>query len=215
MTEREDRAGLVGEFLSSSLGKREVSFLYLGYAGIILRMEGGVVAFDVANLLGSAEIAAVSKLDLLFYTHSHSDHYNRAPTRKLVKGTDVHIVAQQQVAEDLSGRVPPDRLTVAEPGKTISVAGFEVDVVEGVHPRPISIGRIKKGDLSVFHAGDSGYVPVRRYAAQVAFLPTGRPSPSCSPESALDFTLDLRPRVAVAMHGHKTQLTKFSTEISR
>jgi L-ascorbate metabolism protein UlaG (beta-lactamase superfamily) len=178
-------------------------------------MEEGVVAIDVANRLDSGDIAAIKKLDLLFYTHNHGDHYHRAPARKLVAATDAHIVAQQQVAEDLRGRVPSNRLTTATVGAPVNVGGFAVETVEGIHPRPISLCRIMKGDCSVFHAGDSGYVPVQDYQATVAFLPTGRPSPSCSPESALDFALDLCPRVAVAMHGHKAQLAKFKSLVAK
>jgi len=53
------------------------------------------------------------------------------------------------------------------------------------------------------------------YPAKLAFLPTGLPSPSCSPESALKFTLDLKPRVAVAMHGKLAQMNKFKTLVKK
>ena len=44
----------------------------------------------------------------------------------------------------------------------------------------------------MFHAGDSGYVQVKDYPSDLAFLPTGSPSPTASPEYALklaSFTL--------------------------
>jgi len=209
MPERQDRSELIREFFSLSLEKREIAFMYLGYAGIILRVEDRAVAIDVANLLGNKEIDAFSKLDLLIFTHSHGDHYNRARARKIVKTTNAHVVAQAQVADDLKGIVPLDRLTTASPRTAIRAGGFEIIAVDEVHPRPISVYRITKGIFNVFHGGDSGYSPVKNYPAKVAFLPTGWPSPSCSPESALKFALDLKPSVAVAMHGNLAQLNKF------
>ena len=173
MPERQDRSELIREFFSLSLEKREIAFMYLGYAGIILRVEDRAVAIDVANLLGNKEIDAFSKLDLLIFTHSHGDHYNRARARKIVKTTNAHVVAQAQVADDLKGIVPLDRLTTASPRTAIRAGGFEIIAVDEVHPRPISVYRIAKGMFSVFHAGDSGYSPVKDYPAKVAFLPTG------------------------------------------
>lgn len=215
MSKQQNRLGLIREFLSQPLEKDEIAFLYLRYAGVVLRIEDKVAAFDIANLLGNSEIAALSRLVLLAYTHSHTDHYNRARARRILKETGAHIVAQKQVAEDLKGGAHLERLTVAEHRKSIRVGGFEVVAIDGVHPRPISIYRIKKGRFSVFHGGDSGYCPVKDYPAKLAFLPTGLPSPSCSPESALKFTLDLKPRVAVAMHGKLAQMNKFKTLVKK
>ena len=188
--------GLIRKFLSQPLDKDKIAFLYLGYAGVILRLEDKVAAFDIANLLGNSEITALSRLDLLAFTHSHADHYNRARTRRILKETEAHIVAQKQVAEDLKDKTSSGRLTVAEHGKPIIAGGFEIVAIDGVHPRPISVYRINTSRFSVFHGGDSGYCPVKDYPASLAFLPTGFPSPSCSPESALKFTLDLKPRAA-------------------
>ena len=209
MPEQQDRSGLIEDFFSLPLGKGEVAFLYMGYSGVVLRIEDGAVAIDLADLLGDREIAAFDKLDLLLFTHSHYDHYNRARARKILESTNAHIIAQQQVAEDLKGRVPPGRLTVAEYGSTSSINGFEIVTVEGVHPRPIAIYRIEKGEYSIFHGGDSGYSTVGDYPAKLAFLPTGRPSPSCSPENALKFVRDIKPTIAVAMHGTPAQMNKF------
>jgi len=215
LLERQDRSELIRGFFSISLEKREIAFMHLGYAGIVLRVEDRAVAFDIADLLGNEEIDALSQLDLLVFTHSHGDHYNRARARKILKTTNAHVVAQAQVADDLKGEVPVERVTTANPSIIMRAGGFEINAVEGVHPRPISIYRIKRGVFSIFHGGDSGYVPVKDYPAKLAFLPTGSPSPSCSPESALKFAHDLKPAVAVAMHGSPAQMNKFKDLVER
>lgn len=109
----------------------------------------------------------------------------------------------------------PERLVATENGKSVSVGGFEVVAIDGIHPRPISVYRISTSRFSVFHGGDSGYRPVKDYPAKLAFLPTGFPSPSCSPESALRFALDLRPHVVVATHGKLAQMNKFRTLVEK
>lgn len=204
-----DKSGFIREFLSHSLKKRQIAFIYLGYAGIVLRVEDRVLAIDTANLLRDKEIEALSRLDLLMFTHSHADHYNRARTRKALEKTNAHVVAEAQVALDLKRFVPSERLTIASPRTAIRAGGFEIVAVEGVHPRPINIYRIAKDGFTIFHAGDSGYSQVEEYPVEMAFLPTGRPSPSCSPESALRFARDLQPKLAVAMHGTPAQLSRF------
>ena len=65
------------------------------------------------------------------------------------------------------------------------------------------------GGLLVFHAGDSGYVPLKDYQSQLAFLPTGRMSPTSSPENAFKMAFELKPNVVVVMHGSKGQHKEF------
>ena len=215
MPELQDHSSPIQEFFSRSLTQGQAAFLYLGYSGIILRIEDGVLAIDPSNLLGDEALAAFSKLDLLLFTHSHYDHYNRARANKLLENTDAHIIAQKQVAEDLKSRTSPDRLTVATHRSTLNTNGFRVTPFEGVHPRPITIYRIEKDAYSIFHAGDSGYSPIEGPPVKLAFLPTGRPSPSCSPENALEFVRGLKPRIAVAMHGTQPQMIEFQKLIEK
>ncbi|UCG45888.1 MAG: MBL fold metallo-hydrolase [Candidatus Bathyarchaeota archaeon] len=209
MPELQDHSTLIREFFSQSLMKEQVAFLYLGYSGIILRIKDGAIAVDPSNLLGDRALPAFSRLDLLLFTHSHYDHYNRALANKLLENTNAHIVAPKQVAEDLKDRISLDRMTVASHGLKLDINGFRVTPFEGVHPRPITIYKIEKDAYSIFHAGDSGYSPIEGSSVKLAFLPTGRPSPSCSPENALKFVRDLKPIIAVAMHGTQLQMIKF------
>jgi L-ascorbate metabolism protein UlaG (beta-lactamase superfamily) len=215
MPETQDQSELIRGFFSHSLEKEEIAFMYLGYAGIILRVKERAVAIDIPHLLGNKEIDAFDKLELLLFTHNHRDHYNRARARRILKTTNAHVVAPAQVTDDLKGIIPSDRLTTASSESPIRAGGFDIVAVEGVHPRPISVYRISKDTFSVFHGGDSGYAPVKDYPAKVAFLPTGRPSPSCSPENALRFAMDLKPSIAVAMHGTPAQFSKFKDLVEK
>jgi len=64
--------------------------------------------------------------------------------------------------------------------------------------------------VNIFHGGDSAYVPLRFFRAELAFVPAGDPSPTASPEDALKMAQDLRPKVIVGMHGSDSQYQKLA-----
>ncbi len=194
----------------------EVAFMYLGYSGIILRMMmGRTIAFDVADLLKDEEISALQNLDVLFFTRGHEDHYKLKETLEINKATGAQIVAEPSVANDLRGKVPSDKLVSAEPGGTYSIDDIKLTAVAGVHRVPINLYHVKVGELNILHCGDSGYVSLKEYPADLAFLPTGGPSPTASPEAALKMALDVRPKVAVALRGSGGQSRRFEKEVKR
>ena len=78
---------------------------------------------------------------------------------------------------------------------------------------PINLYQIRMGGITVFHGGDSGYVPLKDYSSDIAFIPTGAPSPTCSPEDAFKMAIDLKPGVAVPMHGNKYEHVEFEKKI--
>ena len=59
MSSRKTRVDLVRELFATTLKNDEEAFVYLGYSGVIFRMLGGTVAFDVADLLTKEEIDAL------------------------------------------------------------------------------------------------------------------------------------------------------------
>jgi len=202
------------ELFKVSLEKNEIAFIYLGYAGIILKTKDKALAIDLGKkCLNYEDIMAIETLDIQLYSHTHWDHFDVDVTKELFTTTRAKIVAESQVYEELSKTMVSETsvLHIAKPGETLTINGFEVDTVVGVHPRPICIFRVKWADFSIFHGADSGPVPLENYYADVAFLPTGTPSPTCSPENALKMALDIKPKVIVAMHGTLKQMTKFKT----
>jgi L-ascorbate metabolism protein UlaG (beta-lactamase superfamily) len=202
---KKDKSVAPEKFYSLPLEAEEAAFMYVGYSGVLLRTPEATVAFDLADLLGENEIKALEGLDLLLYTHGHGDHYKKGTALRVFEATSPHVIAESSVARDLRGKIPDDYLTVAETGKTYSIRGFNVTAIEGVHRGPIILYLVKVDDKTVFHGGDSGYVPLEVFTADLAFLPTGDPSPTASPEYALKMTGDLNPQVVVAFHGSDDQ----------
>lgn len=119
------------------------------------------------------------------------------------------------MANDLRGKIPDDKLVSAEPGETYDIGDSRVTAISGVHRGPINLYHIRTGNLSIIHCGDSGYVPLEENTAKIAFIPTGDPSPTASPDDALRMALDIKPNVAVAIHGSKRQNREFEKEMKK
>ncbi|MFX1300740.1 MAG: MBL fold metallo-hydrolase [Promethearchaeota archaeon] len=209
MVEDETSIEALQAFFELHLEDLDIAFLYIGYAGILLRTSKLSLAFDLGKTLKKEVIEFIPTLDLLFLSHTHWDHYHAPNVEIIHNETSAHIIAEPQVAEELAKRIPSSHLISADPKSVTTVKDVQVTSFVGVHPRPITLFHVAQDKFSVFHAGDSGYVPVKNNHADLAFLPTGTPSPSCTPETALEFTLDLLPRVVVSMHGNARQMNKY------
>ena len=186
-----------------------------GAAGIILNTLKGTIVIDPAMMLEDFDIAQLKTggLDLILFTHNHGDHYNTETAIKLFKATGAPVLAESLVVDSLSGKLPDEKITAGLPGKTYAFGDIVVEVVKGDHLGPINLYRVKIGGISIFHGGDSGYVPLTDYPSDVALLPTGAPSPTCSPEDAFKMAADLKPRVAVPIHGNNYEHIGFEKRI--
>jgi len=205
----------ISDVFASSLGEKDVAFMFLSYSGVIVRTSKGTIIIDPADLLKEKELNVLkeNKIDLVLFTHGHGDHYNPESTLDLLEATDAPILAEPSVADSLKEAVPSDKLTSAAPGKTYTIGGITVSAVKGIHVGPIDLFHIKIGDISIFHGGDSGYVPLKDYPADLAFLPTGMPSPSASPQKAFQMAEDINPSVIVAVHGSASQSRELEDKV--
>jgi L-ascorbate metabolism protein UlaG (beta-lactamase superfamily) len=210
---RQSKAEEIGKFFALGLSENQIAVMYLGASGVLARTSKQSVLIDAAGFLKDDEIGALKGVNLLLFTHSHVDHFSEGKTLKLFKTTGAPILAEGRVAAKLKGKIPDDRLANATSGQTYAYGDITVKAVQGVHRGPIMLFQVKMGNLLMFHAGDSGYVPMKDYQSQLAFLPTGRWSPTASPENAFKMASELKPNVVVVMHGSKGQHMKFESMI--
>lgn len=204
----------VDKLYETELGSKEFAFIFAGYAGILLRTKNTVVALDPADLFSKVK-ENIKSLDLITYSHSHYDHFNLRDAVALYKNTDATIISEYNMVDDLRKRIPSEKVLSGPEefrgmGSTdFNVNGIKTKLYRGVHPRQLIQFRLTIGRLKVFHAADSGYWPVGKQKVDVAFLPTGAPSPTCHPGVALAMAMDTKPTFAVAVHGDDEQHKKF------
>jgi L-ascorbate metabolism protein UlaG (beta-lactamase superfamily) len=205
----------IKKIFTSSLGENEVAFLFLGYSGVIIRTSKGTIIIDPADLLKDKELKTLKAggLNLLLFTHSHDDHYDYKNALALFKATNASVIAEPSVYHSLQGEIPLNKLISALPGITYTVDEITINAIKGVHVGPISLYQIQIGGISIFHGGDSDYVPIKDYPSDLAFLPTGDPSPTASPQGAFNMASDLNPSVIVAIHGSMGQSKEFEQNI--
>ena len=201
---------VIKKLYDTPIKKGEVCFCYFGWAGVLIRTKNHVIGIDLGEkCLSYNHIASIDPLDLQLYSHTHWDHFSRLVTKKIFETTHAPVVAEPQVASELTTDIPAHQLKSPHSGDSITINGFNVKTIAGIHPRPITLFRIVWDGCKLFHGADSGYVPLTKYGADLAFIPTGTPSPSCSPENGLKMVLDIKPRIVVAMHGTNKQMQKF------
>jgi len=144
--------------------------------------------------------------DVIFITHSHSDHCDPASVRKILKDGS-KILTEPESANTLKS--VSANITVVKPGDELTVDGFKVKVVPSYninksnHPKSknylgfvvtLSDGR------RVYQAGDTDNIPeMADIQTDIALLPIGGTYTMTASEAA-EAAKVIRPKVAVPMH---------------
>ena len=205
------------EFFTMELEPHEIGYMCLGsYSNVAVRMGNKTVLFDPSSMIPK-EIEALGshKIDLVVYTHDHGDHFDKTTAATLFQQSAPHIVAESTVAKHLADVIPPDKLHSAESEQPIMLGDLHINPLKGKHIGPIMLFKLAVNGISVVHAGDSSYVPMKTMNAPVAFVPTGYPSPTCSPKKAYKMAADIKPQYAVAFHGDEREHQKFATLVGK
>jgi len=199
----------VEEFYKTDLKENELLVLYAKCSAALIRLRDKVILFDPSNYFDEA-IDQLESLNFLFYTHDHYDHFNLDSTLKIYNRTTCIIFAEPKVHGALEEYLPGRSLVRAKAGLKARVEDITMSFIEGKHVGPIVLYYLKIGDVSIFHGGDSAYVPLEAFKnTTLALLPTGYPSPTASPKDALKMATDLNPRYIIAFHGSDSDHEEF------
>lgn len=207
----ENKAKAIKSLFLLELKKNDLTFLFLGYSGILLRFRDLTIAIDPGKSFTHTEIPALKQLDLLLFTHNHWDHFKKDHALEIIKQTRPHTIADIISFKELKAHIPADMLTKADPASkssTYQVGETEVTALQGIHAGPISQYLINLGRIKIFHGGDSGYWRQKETSADLAFVPVGT-AKTCSPAVALATIMDLSPKIAVPIHGRRKEMNQF------
>ncbi len=198
-------------FFSIQLKANQMAYMHLGiHSNIIIRTADKTILLDPSLLIKpDLEILKNNGVDLVVYTHGHGDHFEKGSAINLFKICRPYIAIDPSLAPDLEKDIPQDKLIVAAPGTSVTASGIAIDTIKGKHIGPIMLFRLTIDGLKIFHGGDSAYVPLSTMASDIAFVPTGSPSPTCNPQYAFKMVQDISPQIAVPMHGEDSQHQQF------
>ncbi len=210
---RKSKADEIHNFFTLPLEKNQLAIYHLDVSGFMIRTHSNNILIDPAGMLKNDEIKVLKAVNLILLTHNHLDHFNSGSTRAISKVTNSSVIAESQVADKLTGKIPADKLVIAQSGKKYTIGDMTINAIQGIHRGPIILYQLRMNDATLFHAGDSGYVNLKEYPSQVAIVPVGGLSPTASPENAFKMVADLKPEIAISMHGSKNQKRQFEQKV--
>ena len=111
MPERITESDVIKKLYAVPLEENEIVFTFFGWAGIILRTKNHAIAIDIGKkCVQKREIKSIKHLDLQLYSHTHWDHFSLPVTKKIFEVTEASVIAEPQVAVELTNDIPADKL---------------------------------------------------------------------------------------------------------
>lgn len=180
--------------MTTTLTRWGHSCVRLDHAGRALTIDPGAFS-QVGPALDGAQGVLV--------THEHPDHVDLDAVAAAASG-GADVVAPEPVVAQLAERgVPAERLHAGTPGERRTVAGFDVQVLGGlhavIHPNaPVVANLAYLVDGVVLHPGDSWTLPPAEAHVDVLLVPLG--APWLRVGDAVDHVRAVRPQRLVAVH---------------
>jgi len=203
-----------GELAIMWLGNHQKGSLE-GYAsaGFILKTTNYVIAIDPSSLFLD-DVESLDRLDVIFITHDHGDHFDPNTTIAMQAKTGSFVIADPTSASMLIDEIPEDKLIQIESNEQMTISEITVEAFAAEHPSETPLIYVIEFDgFRIFHGSDSGFVEDLKNIksrVHVAMVPAGDPSPTASPQVAFEMTKATNPYVVIPMHGNPQQMQEFS-----
>jgi len=148
-----------GELAIMWLGNHQKGSLE-GYAsaGFLLRTSNHTIAIDPSSLLLD-DIDSLDRLDAIFITHNHGDHFDPDTTIAMQTKTGSFVIADPTSASMLIDKIPENKLIQIESNEQITISEITVDAFAAEHPTETPLIYVIEFDgYRIFHGSDSGFV---------------------------------------------------------
>ncbi len=213
----------LASFYSTDVSQGKMEFMWLGNhqkgslegyasAGVMIKTTNYVILIDPANLL-SDDIDSLQKVDAIFITHDHGDHFNPDSTVAIQQKTGALVAANPAAYLILNDKILEDKLKEILPNEKITFSGITVNAFLAEHPVEAPLLYVIEVDgFRIFHGSDSAFVEDLKKIespVDIAFVPAGDPSPTASPSDAFEMTKATQSSIVVPMHGSPEQIEMF------
>lgn len=167
-----------------------------------IRIEGQkIIYLDPFKINGSPHDA-----DIVFVSHSHSDHYSPEDIKKLAKPGTLLVIPGSCASAAVDAGFT--NVLAVEPGNDYDAEGLKFSTVpayntnKSFHRKDSNwVGYIVNvNDTQYYFAGDTDHIPeMKKIKADVVFLPVGGTYTMTAAEAA-EAANTMKPRVAVPVH---------------
>ncbi len=198
-----------------------LSFIWKGCSAVLLEVNGLTVLVDPGNHFSMDEVAELTRgggPDAILYTHEHSGHFDPDFLSSILREFSAPpvLVVNKGVFRAVRRWVDWDRLIKVKEGESIQISGMRVHTLRAVHPgiHPV-VFLLEIGGKAIFHGDSTGFSRMLEAFSPVdlAFVPSGSPSPNASPKEAVRIVRALVPRVTVPFHGDEGELREVERRI--
>ena len=183
-----------------------------GSAGVIVKTTNYVILIDPANLL-SDDIDSLQKVDAIFITHDHGDHFNLESTVAIQQKTGALVVANPAAYSVLNDKILENKLKEIFPNEKKTFSGITVNAFLAEHPVEAPLLYVIEVDgFRIFHGSDSAFVEDLKKIespVDIAFVPAGDHSTTSSPIDAIEMTKATKPSIVIPMHAGPEQRVMF------
>jgi L-ascorbate metabolism protein UlaG (beta-lactamase superfamily) len=187
---------------------KEVSFVHLGGACVIVQTQGYTLVFDPADHLSDSDIAALGGVVVTLFSNHLDDHFHGRTAMKLIDMKGSLVVGTEEVCKALASFAPSTKLLELKPRRGFRAGPLRIFAVEGRHEVPTNLYYVTWGPSLLF-AGDTGYVELAKLKAELAFLPAGG-SQYSKPEDSARMAVELGARYVVPVHCDESEAKRLA-----
>jgi len=200
------------------MGNGKIELTYHGYSAVTIKTLNHTLIIDPSNLIGKETIEKIKSWNvktIILYTHDHYDHYHEETLKTLYSQLQCPIIVDPSMTMKTSRIIPREKIHPATHETKMKIFEAWITGIKGKHVGPITLYQIQVDGIGIFHGGDSAHVNLTKHRADIAITPTGEPSPTANPIDAYKMVIDLKPKIAIAIHGSKTQHQQFKNLVEK